>query len=772
MSYEGSVEQVSVQPGAMSALLEELFRSPAPGPGADEPALAPGTRVGRFELREVLGRGGFGVVYEALDVELGRTVAFKLVRPGRRNPAREARLLLEAEAAARLSHPNIVTLFDLGRSEHGPYLVLELLRGETVGARAARGPLPRGEALRIATEVARGLAHAHAAGVVHRDLAPGNVFVCDDGRVKILDLGMAQAFGRERVDGGTPGFMAPEQRAGGEEDARTDVWALGALLGTMLGATLAGDRRWKAPPGRLGEVLARMQAEAPADRYRDAGDVLAALAQASPEREAARRATWLATGAAALAVAAMAGGWLWLTRPARVELPGLAVAVLPFEDASPAHDQGHLADGLAAEVQEGLARRAGLRVTGFASSRRARGLSPAEAGARLGVGALVEGALRRAGDDLEVEARLVRASDGKALWSRTLTARAAGGAFELQRRVAAAIVEALGLDGEAAAAPAAGARTPAPEAYETYLRVRTVVYGDGDDWPALLAGIRRATELDPGFAEAWALRAGLEFSQIPTETIPFPERCARGLSAADRAVALAPALGEARAVRGWLRVNCGLDWEGAREDFRRALALEAGNPEVLRRAGAFALQDGARFDEAIALMRRAADLDPLTTVHWTWLGRAYWGAGRLAEARAAVERAVALSPRTWANSLLGYLDLEEGRPLDALEHFGREGVSRSALLRGRALAYHDLGRQAEAQAALDEMILQFGADTHYGQATIYAWWGDTDRALAALERGLGADAYGKVEARWDPLLRRLRADPRALALLRRAGIPE
>ncbi|MFO0581784.1 MAG: protein kinase [Anaeromyxobacter sp.] len=761
MSYGGSIEQVSVQPGAMSALLEELFRSPAPRAGADEPALPPGTRVGRFELRSVLGRGGFGVVYEALDVELGRTVAFKLVRPGRRNPAREARLLLEAEAAARLSHPNIVTLFDLGRSEHGPYLVLELLRGETVGARAARGPLPRAEALRIATEVARGLAHAHAAGVVHRDLAPGNVFVCDDGRVKILDLGMAQAFGKERVDGGTPGFMAPEQRAGGEEDARTDVWALGALLAAMLGG---------APPrGRLGKVLRRMQAEAPGDRYRDAGEVLVALEQASPEREAARRSTWLATGAAAIALAAMVGGWLWLTRPARVELPGPAVAVLPFEDASPGHDQGHLGDGLAQEVQEGLARRAGLRVTGFASSRRARGLAPAEAGARLQVGALVQGALRRVGEELEVDARLVRAADGKELWKRTLTAKADGGAFELQRRIAVAVVEALGL-AEDRAPP--GGHTPAPAAYEAYLRVRAVVYTDGDDWPALLAGIRRATELDPEFAQAWALRAGLEFSQTPTETIPFPERCARGLSAADRAVALAPALGEARAVRGWLRVNCGLDWEGARDDFRRALALEPGSPEVLRRAGAFALEDGARFDEAIGLMRRAADLDPLTTVHWTWLGRAYWGAGRLAEARGAVERAVALSPRTWARSLLGYLDLEEGKPEEALREFEREGVSESALLRGRALAYHDLGRQAEAQAALDEMIRKYGPDNHYGQATVYAWWGDTDRALAALERSVSADTYGKVEARWDPLLRRLRADPRALALLRRAGIPE
>ena len=136
-------------------------------------------------------------MYEARDRELGRTVAFKAVRAGTRAATREERLLREAEAAARLSHPNIVTLYDVGRSEHGPYLVLELLRGRRrsrSGSRADRSPLR--EALRIALEVAKGVAHAHAQGVVHRDLTPANVFLCDDGQVKVLDFGMAHAFGR------------------------------------------------------------------------------------------------------------------------------------------------------------------------------------------------------------------------------------------------------------------------------------------------------------------------------------------------------------------------------------------------------------------------------------------------------------------------------------------------------------------------------------------------------------------------------------------------
>jgi serine/threonine protein kinase len=218
--------------GSLSAVLQELAQVPEADLGAAWDAwLRPGAVVGRFELVREIGRGGFGVVYEARDRELGRSAAFKAIRAGSRAALREERLLREAEAAARLSHPNIVTLFDVGRSEHGPYLVLELLRGQTLAARLEQGPIPGREALRIAVEVAKGLAHAHSQGVVHRDLKPGNVFLCEDGQVKVLDFGLAHAFGQRRVDGGTPAYMAPE-------DERTDVFALGVILYRMLAGNL------------------------------------------------------------------------------------------------------------------------------------------------------------------------------------------------------------------------------------------------------------------------------------------------------------------------------------------------------------------------------------------------------------------------------------------------------------------------------------------------------------------------------------------------------
>ena len=279
-------------PGRLSRLLEELVRAPDVGEGSSwEAVLKAGAVFGRFELVREVGRGGFGVVWEARDLELGRTVAFKAVRTGGRPDLRRERLLLEAEAAARCSHPNVVTLHDVGRSEYGPYLVLEFLRGETLARRLERGPLPAREALRVGVEVAKGLAHAHAHGVVHRDLTPGNVFLCLDGQVKLLDLGMAHAFGRPKLDGGTRSYMAPEQAAGAPEDERTDVFALGVVLHRMLtgelpssvhpGAAAAGIG--PAPelvvpefPG-LASLVARMRVRDAAARIRDGSAVLGEL---------------------------------------------------------------------------------------------------------------------------------------------------------------------------------------------------------------------------------------------------------------------------------------------------------------------------------------------------------------------------------------------------------------------------------------------------------------------------------------------------------------
>ncbi|HET6923804.1 MAG TPA: serine/threonine-protein kinase, partial [Anaeromyxobacteraceae bacterium] len=222
--------------GALSRLLDELARAPRADPEAAwGKGLRPGDVLDRFEIIRELGRGGFGAVYEAVDRELGRKVALKTLRPGRsRDEWVDAQLRAEAQAAARLSHPGIVTLHEACTCDRGPYLVMELLRGETLEARLARGPLPPGEAVEVALQISRALAHVHSHGLVHRDLKPGNVFLGEDGRVKLLDLGLAHLLGRKSSTGGTPAYVAPEQWRGEAVDGRADVFALGAVIFEMV----------------------------------------------------------------------------------------------------------------------------------------------------------------------------------------------------------------------------------------------------------------------------------------------------------------------------------------------------------------------------------------------------------------------------------------------------------------------------------------------------------------------------------------------------------
>jgi len=258
-------------PGALTALLRELAGSPeTKQEGSWGDALVAGASIGRFQLVREVGRGGFGVVWEARDLQLGRSVAFKAVRAGGREDLREERLLREAEAAARLSHPNLVTLHDVGSTPQGAYLVMELLRGQTLAERLLLGAVAPREAVRIATEVARGVAHAHAEGVIHRDLKPANVFLCEDGRVKVLDFGLAHAFGRRRAEGGTSGYMAPEQAEGAPEDERTDVYALGVILFELLTGGRPAPGASLEVPGApaLGPLVARMLERRPVDRPR------------------------------------------------------------------------------------------------------------------------------------------------------------------------------------------------------------------------------------------------------------------------------------------------------------------------------------------------------------------------------------------------------------------------------------------------------------------------------------------------------------------------
>ena len=885
-----------VKPGALTVLLKEIAVAPEEARGsAWEGVLNAGAVVGRFELVRELGHGGFGVVWEARDRELGRSVAFKAVLAGGKTTVREERLLKEAEAAAQLQHPNIVTLHDVGRAEQGPYLILELLRGRTLAQRRAQGALSLREALRIGVEATRGVAHAHAHGVVHRDLTPGNVFLCDDGQVKVLDFGMAHAFGQRKVDGGTRAYMAPEQSRGAPEDERTDVFALGVILHEMLSGELpfpdaealastspAPELEVPEAPA-LGELVGTMLEKDPVKRPRDAGEVLSALtsfqrelerlpstgsAQVRTRRRSSgfrdliaelkrRRVIRALVGYAIVSFAVLqvvepvlhglhlpdstlsvivvllgigfpitvALAWVFdLTaagiartptdaesgfRGARLAVlliglgvlagaPGLAwyflrqgsappaagkaevvqaptapsIAVLPFADMSPQHDQEYFSDGIAEEILNALAQVDGLRVIGRTSSFSMKGKNEDlhTIGQRLSAANLLEGSVRKSGSRVRIVAQLIEAEGGSHLWSQEFD-RELTDVFAVQDEIAHAVVAALKVK---LLPPAREERPTAnPEAHDLYLRgLALLSRGSAEAYERSVQALRKSVELDPGYAQAWAAlaRALFWFADQSPAGDPKVNR-PKALAAAERAIALAPNLADGYFARGVFRLGVLQDWPGARTDLERARLLNPGSPGILLNYGDLLATLG-RLPEAITVSQEAAALDPLSADVPAMLSTVYLGTGQAALAEAAAKRALEISPEhERAARNLGFALLLQNRLPEARAAFHRSNHELFVSV-GDVLVEHTLGHAAESQRVLDGILAKpYVLNGSYQIAQIYAWRGDVDRAFEWLGHAVEQHDAGLTYLKYDPLLRSLRGDPRYKALLKKMNLP-
>ncbi len=746
-------------PGALSALLVRLAAAPASDPGGGWGLLPePGTVIGRFELVREIGRGGFGVVYEARDRELPRSVAFKLVRPGLLQVG-EDQLRREADAIAQLSHPNLVTLFDVGRSDYGPYLVLELLRGETLDARLRRGPLPAQEAVALAVEVARGMGHAHGVGVVHRDLKPSNVFLCQGGQVKLLDFGMSHAFGRQRLSGGTPGYMAPEQWRGEPEDERTDVWALGVILFQALsgqlpfpsddeGQTVLSSRpapllTVKDAPG-LSRLVRRMLEKAPERRPRGAAEVLEALEESRQAQAPARVRPRLRSRpvlVAALVVAALAAVVLaiGLARsrggPAPGPAPGAtrALAVVPFRDLSGLPGAATFNAGLTEEIRHRLTRVRGLRVAAGAS---APGEAAGSAGAWPVMDVVLEGSVRREADQLRVAIELVDARSGFRLWSQIYDRRGGAG-FAVQedvaRQVAGAVELVLGAAGTGTADPSM------LEAYDLYLRGRAALRT-----PADLAALEQAVQLfeqaiaaDPRFAvsqaglcDAWLARYRF------TSAAPDFQRAER---ACQVALEREPTAGAVHQAMGSLHLAAG-DAARAERELSQAAALATYPVEALLGLASAQVALG-RPEVAEATLDRAQRIDPGDWRVARQRGHLRFAAGRHAEAAEAYAEVVTRTPESAA----AHANLGAARHM-AGDFSGAVAAYRAALALGpSASALSNLGSAEFYLGHFDEAAVLYRRATELAPGD-HVFWGNLGDALTFAGGGAAdaAGAYGKA----------------------------
>ncbi|MEO9002831.1 MAG: hypothetical protein ABI287_14850 [Rhodanobacter sp.] len=449
-----------------------------------------------------------------------------------------------------------------------------------------------------------------------------------------------------------------------------------------------------------------------------------------------------------------------------------SIAVLPLVNESGDPHQDYFSDGLSEELISSLAQIKGLKVIGRSSSFRFKGddHDSRQIGEALGVATLLEGTVRRQGKRVRIVAELINAADGRELWSQTYD-RELEDIFAVQQGIANAVADSLEVKLLPARADSAGGHhVPSFATYDHFLLGRQMLMHSGIPNHSKLAvdAFRQAVALDPDYAEAYsglAMAESFVAENNPDATLATLGR-QRAMAAAERAVALDPALGDAYGARGYLRGSNNWDWPGAESDLLEAVTLDPGDARNQLRYG-FLLATLHRLPEADIALRKCTDHDPLFPPCWYWRGRIDAAQGDYDDARLVMKRTLSIDHAYGAASTyLGVLSLLQGDPSAAREVFIRLDNAG-----GLAMAEHDLGHTTSSSAALDRLTATHAVDAAYEIATVHAWVGDPDGAFTWLERAIRQRDGGLVFLTYDPLLRRLYPDPRFAVLCHKMRLP-
>ena len=529
---------------------------------------------GRYRIDRELGQGGMATVYLAHDLKHDRKVALKVLKPEIAQTLGGERFHREIQLAARLSHPHILPLFDSGDADGMLYYVMPQVQGHSLRDRMLESrQLPVAEAVRVTCEVASALDHAHRNGVVHRDIKPENIML-QDGHAFVTDFGIGkalsdvenEAFTQTGTTVGTPAYMSPEQAAGEPVDGRSDLYSLGCVLYEML----VGEQPFTGPTVQA--VIAKRFVQVPADvsalREGVARPVARALQQVLARTPIDRFHTGSALATALLAVEA---------KETAKAAPEKSIAVLPFASMSTDPENEFFADGITEEILNALTQVSELRVAGRTSSFSFKGKNQdlRQIGQALTVRTVLEGSVRRAGNRVRITAQLIDVTDGYHLWSEKYD-REITDVFAVQDEIAAAIASKLRTTLDIGTAARAQRTTGSIEAYEAYLKGRAMLYRRGAGIQQGLALMKKALELDPTFALAWAGIADT-FSLLGYYGYAHPDEArARGGEAVTKALQYGPDLAEAHTARALQALLFEWDWEHAERSFKRALELNPG----------------------------------------------------------------------------------------------------------------------------------------------------------------------------------------------------
>jgi serine/threonine-protein kinase len=755
----------------------------------------------RYDLEREIGRGGMATVFVARDRKHSRQVAVKVLHPELAAAVGTERFGREIEIAAKLDHPHILPVHDSGEANGLLFYVMPYVEGESLRDRLERErQLPVDEALRIACEVADGLHHAHEHGVIHRDIKPANIML-SDGHARIADFGVARAIeeaGGQKVTAtglavGSPVYMSPEQATGEPADRRSDVYSLGCVLYEVL----AGEPPFTGPtaqavlrrklvepahslkalregvPRSVESTVAKALATVPADRFATARE----FAEALREGRVTGRRRWIGPTLAAAAIVAALAVW---QGPDRSSAPGLegpsrlsSIAVLPFVNRGVGEETAVFVDGVHDDILTQLSKIDDMKLISRTSVMRYRDSEKSirEIGEELGVATVLEGGVQRSGDRVRVTVQLIDARTDDHLWAETYDEElTADNIFAIQTDVARRIAEALQLR----LAPGVSERLESPattdlEAYDLYSQGRFLWNRrTAGDMVAAIELYQRAIAQDSSYALAYTGLADAFITLFSWDFVTWQEVFPQIGAALQRALQLDPLQGESHASRG-VFLEYQYNWAGAEREFRRALELAPGYATAHHWYALMLAQTG-RFDEALAEIERAAELDPLSPVIATNLGWIHYFARQYEPAIAQLREIIEREPTfTYPMFLLAeaYANLGRCEEANALAgHLAELEPFPSTQIRV-AYVYRVCGRTAEAERLVEEH--QERADPTR-VALVYVAGGDADRAFEWLRRAEETRSAFLTELKVEPRYDSIRGDPRYAELVESLGL--
>jgi len=764
-----------------------------------------GQTLSHYRIIEKLGGGGMGVVYKAEDTTLKRAVALKFLPPHLTTDAEaKERFIHEAQAASALQHNNICGIHEIGESPDGQlFIVMDLYEGATLKGRIEKGQLRIEEATELTTQIAQGLQKAHEKGIVHRDIKPANILVTTDGVAKIVDFGLAKLSGRTLLTKsgstmGTAAYMSPEQARGERVDSRSDIWSLGVVFYEML----IGIRPFESDYEQamvysilneepkpvtsfraditepIAQVVRKAMAKNPDDRYQSMADLIADLKSSqrgeplavgkgngfTVRRAAIALVELVVVAAAIVAIVFLTGGKPDIRR----------VAVLPFFDTVHDSAMAGVFDGLTEDVITNIGQLShATKVISFNGVMKFKDkeVTPVQAGEELGVDAVAVCRVYRQGNDYNLRLEVVNVRDNTSLSNKRFDAQLADMTV-LPKKMAATIVRSFGFSVTDAEMDAnTRQQTKNLDAYRLVQKGNYYYHRLTEaDIRLAMSCYRKALEIDSGYAlaQGWLALGYVMLRQAAS--IPLMQVRDSAIAEARKALAMDEKSPEAHLALAMVKYQ-NYEWREAAKSFERVLQLNPSHGDALHDY-AHLLTETKHFDEGIAMMRRAVEVEPLNPHFQFCVGQIFlfarqWDA--CIQATHKVSEMDSSFAYDWVLEQLAWANLSKGDSTKALEHF-KMLSSRYQNPFADFMVEFILGNKAKAEKHFVRMKAQneklgWFRDINYG----YALMRDKDRLLNSLEKSYDVRSGSLILANTLPQFGFLIGDPRFEALMKKAG---